>query len=145
MTAAEDVLDRFCQAEAEYVAGGGRGRGDFGPVAAVLHPEVCLWTQPGLPYGGVWRGREGIENFLAEFSATWSELDILSTSKVADGEQVAVHLQVRFTARITGRALETSIVQLNRARDGLVTEFRTYYWDPAAIAAVTGRQAAGDG
>ncbi|ONI67433.1 hypothetical protein BWI15_30340 [Kribbella sp. ALI-6-A] len=51
-----------------------------------------------------------------------------------------MHLQVRFTARATGRALETSIVQLNRVRDGLVTEFRTYYWDSAAISAVTSRE-----
>jgi ketosteroid isomerase-like protein len=136
MTAAGAVLERFYRAEAEYVAAGGRGWADFGPVAALLDDEVCLWSQPGLPYSGVWRGREGIENFLGEFSSTWSGLDFLSTRQVADGDQVAVHLEVRFTARSTGRSLETSLVQVNRVRDGLITEFRPYYWDPAAVTAL---------
>ncbi|WP_020388521.1 hypothetical protein [Kribbella catacumbae] len=35
-----------------------------------------------------------------------------------------------------GRELETSLVQVNAVRAGLVTEFRTYYWDPAAVSAL---------
>jgi ketosteroid isomerase-like protein len=127
------VLDRFYAAEAEYVAAGGRGKADFAPVAAVLDPDVLLTVQPGLPYSGSWRGHAGLEEFQAIFSQTWSSIEFLETSQIVDGDQVAARLRVRFTARATGRELETSLVQLNSVRAGLVTEFRTFYWDPAAV------------
>ncbi|WP_342589069.1 hypothetical protein [Streptomyces sp. Ncost-T6T-1] len=34
---------------------------------------------------------------------------------------------------MTGRTLETTIVQLIRVRDGRIEEFRPFYWDPAAV------------
>jgi len=130
------VLDRFYTAEAEYVAAGGRGKADFAPVAAELDPDVLLAVQPGLPYSGQWRGHAGLEDFLAAFSETWSSIDFLDTTRIVEGDRVAVRLQMRFTARVNGRELETSLVQLNTVRAGLVTEFRPHYWDPAAVSAL---------
>lgn len=132
------VLDRFYAAEAEYVTAGGRGKADFAPVAEVLDPDVLLAVQQGLPYSGLWRGHAGLEDFLAIFSRTWSTIDFLDTSRIVEGDRVAVRLQMRFTARSTGRQLETSLVQLNTVRAGLVTEFRPHYWDPAAVTALVG-------
>jgi uncharacterized protein len=130
------VLDRFYAAETEYVAAGGRGKADFAPVAAVLDPDVLLAAQPGLPYAGMWRGHAGMEDFFAVFSQTWSSIEFLDVTRIIDGDQIAARLQMRFTSRATGRELETSLVQLNSVRAGLVTEFRTFYWDPAAISAL---------
>ncbi|WP_246257606.1 nuclear transport factor 2 family protein [Amycolatopsis anabasis] len=138
MTLASDamaVLDRFYAAERDYVAAGGPGRADFGGIAACLDPEVVLYSQPGLPYGGIWRGHAGIERFLGAMSDAWASIDFLDQRQVAEGDRIAVFLRVCFTARATGRAIDTTLLQLNTVRDGLVTEFRPYYWDPAAVAA----------
>lgn len=127
------VLNRFYAAEREYVATGGS---DFGPMADCLHPDVVLYSMPGLPYGGIWRGHDGLQRFNATMSRAWESIEFLEQHQVPDGDRVAVFLKVRFRARATGRELETTILQLNTVVDGLITEFRPYYWDPAAITEV---------
>ncbi|MFB9431799.1 nuclear transport factor 2 family protein [Streptoalloteichus tenebrarius] len=127
------VLDEFYEAERAYMAAGGPGVADFAPLAGLLAPDVVLYSAPGLPYGGVWRGHEGLERFMLAMAECWEAIDFLDRQHVADDERVAVLLRVRFVARTTGRALETTILQLNTVVDGLVTEFRPYYWDPSAV------------
>ncbi|WP_073480361.1 nuclear transport factor 2 family protein [Streptoalloteichus hindustanus] len=129
------VLDGFYEAERAYFAAGGPGVADFADVARFLAPDVVLYSAPGLPYGGVWRGHEGMERFLAAMAGCWESVEFLDRTHVAEGDRVAVFLRVVFRAR-NGRELETTLLQMNTVRNGLVTEFRPYYWDPAAVADV---------
>ncbi|MFI7492798.1 hypothetical protein ACIBXA_30920 [Micromonospora echinaurantiaca] len=55
------VLKRMYAAEAEYLAAGGPGTADFTPLAPFFSREVVLYQAETLPYGGTWRGHEGIE------------------------------------------------------------------------------------
>ncbi|MFI7442841.1 nuclear transport factor 2 family protein [Nonomuraea indica] len=133
------VMEDFYRAEAAYVAAGGFGEADYDEVAGYLDPEVVLHQAPGLPFTGTgtWRGRDGLERFLAAFSETWSSMEFLEQEHWGDMDTVVVWSRVRFRARATGRDVETLIMQLIRVRDGRMLECRPFYWNPAAIAAAT--------
>jgi hypothetical protein len=64
-----EALQRFYQAESEYVQTGGK---DFGPVAATLHPQIVMIQADSLPFGGQWHGREGFERWMQAFGEAWS-------------------------------------------------------------------------
>ncbi|MET9323007.1 nuclear transport factor 2 family protein [Streptomyces sp. NPDC003038] len=138
-TSASEVLTRFYAAESAYVAAGGPGRAPFGELAACLDPEVVLHQAPGLPYAGDWRGPDGIERFMAVMGEVWQSVEFLDQRRIIDGQDVVVTSRVRFVARASGRALDTTIVQLMTVRDGRIREIRPFYWDPAAVSAVLER------
>ncbi|GAA3165028.1 hypothetical protein [Nonomuraea salmonea] len=73
------VMQRIYEAEAAYVAAGGFGKASYDDVAAYLDPEVTLHQAPGLPFtgSGTWRGHDGMERFLARFSAVWESMEFL--------------------------------------------------------------------
>lgn len=133
------VMEKFYQAEAAYIAAGGIGKASYDEVAAYLDPGVVLYQAPGLPFTGTgtWRGRDGLERFLAAFSETWTSMEFLEQEHWGDRDTVVVRSRVRFRARATGQEIDTLILQLIRVRNGRMLECRPFYWDPAAIAAAT--------
>ncbi|MYW03994.1 DUF4440 domain-containing protein [Streptomyces sp. SID3343] len=126
-------MERFFAAEAAYIAGGGRGRADFGDLAACLAPDVVMYQAPGLPYGGPRHGPAGIEDFMAAMGEAWRELEFLDQRFVVEGETAAILNRGRLTARATGRVLETWVMQMITVRDGLISEIRPFYWDTKAV------------
>ncbi|MGI5205775.1 nuclear transport factor 2 family protein [Spirillospora sp. CA-108201] len=140
MTDALKALQRFYAAEAAYLAAGGPGKGDFSVMAAHLTPDVVMYQAPCLPYGGTWRGHDGMERFMAVMSEMWSELTFREQHYAVDGAGlghavVAVRNDCVFRARATGREVDTSVLQWITVRDGLVSEFRPFYLDTSAVLA----------
>lgn len=128
-----DVLNEFFEAEAAYLAAGGPGNADFAPMAGCLDPEVVMYQAASLPYGGEWRGPAGIEAFMAAMSQAWASLEFLEHRFVVDGDSVVAYNRGILRARATGRSLETAVMQIMTVRDGLITEFRPFYLDTAAV------------
>ncbi|GGQ01219.1 ketosteroid isomerase-like protein [Actinomadura coerulea] len=135
MTNALEALERFYAAEADYLAAGGPGKGDFSVMAAHLTPDVVMHQAPSLPYGGTWRGHDGMERFMAVMSELWSDLTFREQHYAVDGETVMVRNDCVFRARATGREVDTSVLQWITVRDGLVSEFRPFYLDTATVLA----------
>ncbi|MEV4001227.1 nuclear transport factor 2 family protein [Actinomadura sp. NPDC049753] len=135
MTDALEALERFYAAEADYLAAGGPGKGDFSVMAAHLAPDVVMYQAPSLPYGGTWRGHDGMERFMAVMSELWSDLTFREQRYAVDGETVTVRNDCVFRARATGREVDTSVLQWITVRDGLVSEFRPFYLDTSAVLA----------
>jgi ketosteroid isomerase-like protein len=128
-----EVLDRFYAEEAAYVTAGGPGRAGFAGMAACLADDVVMYQAESLPYGGEWRGRQGMERFMAAFSRAWQSLEFIEQRFVSERDTVVVYNRGRLRARASGRVLDTSIMQLISVRDGLVAEFRPFYLDTAAV------------
>ncbi|TYC68235.1 nuclear transport factor 2 family protein, partial [Streptomyces sp. CB01881] len=128
------VLDRFFGAEAAYLAAGGPGRAPFDDLASCLTPDVTLVQADGLPYGGVYRGPDGVERFMAEMSRYWTSLDFLEQRFVIDGDTAVVFNRGTLTARGSGRRLETAVVQLMTFRGDRIADIRPFYWDTLAVA-----------
>ncbi|MEV4498657.1 nuclear transport factor 2 family protein [Micromonospora arborensis] len=123
----------FYAEEAAYIAAGGFGKASFAGLAACLAPDVVMYQAEALPYGGQWRGSEGIERFMAAMSKVWQSLEFFEQRFVVDRDTVVVYNRGRLRARATGRVLDTSVMQLITVRDGLIAEIRPFYLDTAAV------------
>ncbi|GHG17079.1 MULTISPECIES: nuclear transport factor 2 family protein [Amycolatopsis] len=124
------VLEGMYAAEAEYFA-----TGDFAPLQQFFAPDFVLHQAEGLPYGGVWRGHDGLQRFFAAMSRTWAAFDFVDQTFLATASPLVVLTNVHARARATGRELDFPILQTITVADGRITEVRPFYWDSAAIAA----------
>ncbi|MBH5335588.1 nuclear transport factor 2 family protein [Streptomyces pactum] len=122
------------QAEARYLAAGGPGKAHFALLAPYFAPDVVLHQADALPYGGVWRGHDGLQRFFLAMSGTWESFAMVEQRFLAVGDPVVVLTQVRARVRATGRELGFPILQTIGFRDGRIAEVRPFYWDTAAIA-----------
>ena len=121
-------------AEERYLAAGGPGRASFASLAPFFSPDVVLHQAASLPYGGTWRGHEGLERFFIAMSAAWESFELQEQAFLAVDDPLVVHTCVRARARATGRELEFPIVQTITVVGGRITEIRPFYWDTAAVA-----------
>jgi ketosteroid isomerase-like protein len=124
------VLEGMYAAEAEYFA-----TGDFAPLRQFFAADFVLHQAEGLPFGGVWRGHDGLRRFFAEMSRTWAVFELGEQAFLSTTSPLVVLTNVRARARATGRELEFPILQTITVADGRITEVRPFYWDTAAIAA----------
>lgn len=122
-------------AEREYLSAGGPGVADFGILTPFFAPDVVLYQAEALPYGGVWRGHDGMERFFLAMTRTWEAFDMIEQDFLSTSETAVVLTRVRARSRATGRRLEFPILQMLRIVDGRIAEVRPFYWDTAAVAA----------
>ncbi|MCP9490297.1 MAG: nuclear transport factor 2 family protein [Solirubrobacteraceae bacterium MAG38_C4-C5] len=122
-------------AEADYLAAGGPGMASFEIVAPFFAPDVVLHQAEALPYGGTWRGHEGMERFFVAMSKTWESFDMVEQEFLATGDTAVVLTKVHARSRATGSELDFPILQTLDVKDGRITEVRPFYWDTVAIAA----------
>jgi uncharacterized protein len=133
------VLKGMYAAEAEYLAAGGPGSASFTPLAPFFAEDVVLYQADGLPYGGVWRGHAGMEQFFLAMSRTWDTFEMLEQEFLSETSPLVVLTRVRARARATGRELSFPILQTITVEGGRITEVHPFYWDTAAISSVTRR------
>lgn len=117
----------------------GPGKATFDLLAPFFATDVVMHQAEALPYGGVWRGHDGMARFLVAMSETWEAFEIGEQEFLATGETSVVRSQVRARARATGRELAFPVLQTIAVRDGRIAEVRPFYWDTAAIAAACRR------
>ncbi|MEU8697747.1 nuclear transport factor 2 family protein [Streptomyces sp. NPDC048680] len=128
------VLTGMYAAEAEYLAAGGPGEASFDLLAPFFAPDVRLHQAAALPYGGTWRGHDGMTEFFLRMAQVWESFDMVEQEFLATGETAVVLTQVRARARATGRELSFPILQTVTVQDGRITEVRPFYWDTGAVA-----------
>ncbi|MEU7786086.1 nuclear transport factor 2 family protein [Amycolatopsis sp. NPDC049159] len=127
------VLEGMYAAEAAYLS-----EGDFAALAPFFAPDVVLHQAAALPYGGDWRGHEGMAAFFAAMSHTWDVFELVDQAFLATTSPLVVLTHVHARARATGRELDFPILQTITVTGGRITEVRPFYWDTAAIAAACG-------
>lgn len=128
------VLAGMYAAEEQYLAAGGPGKASFEPLARFFADDVVLYQADALPYGGIWQGHRGMEQFFTAMSDTWESFEMLEQEFLATQGPVVVLTYVRARARATGRELTFPILQTIAMAGGRITEVRPFYWDTAAIA-----------
>ncbi|MEU2041180.1 nuclear transport factor 2 family protein [Nocardia niwae] len=130
------VLTGMYAAEAQYLAAGGPGNASFELLAPFFHASVVLHQAESLPYGGTWRGHDGMERFFRAMRDTWERFDMREQRFLATGDTAVVHTEVHARARATGRELTFAILQTIGFADGRIAEVRPFYWDTAAVVGV---------
>ncbi|MGW6316405.1 nuclear transport factor 2 family protein [Streptomyces sp. NPDC055099] len=128
------LLTGMYAAEGKYLAAGGPGEASFDLLAPFFAPDVELHQADALPYGGMWRGHDGMTQFFLQMGQVWESFDMVDQKFLATGETAVVLTQVRARARATGRELSFPILQAIRITSGRITEVRPFYWDTQAIA-----------
>jgi len=128
------VLKGMYAAESEYLTAGGPGSASFALLAPYFSTEVVLYQADSLPYGGIWRGHDGLEQFFLTMSRTWDSFEMVDQEFLNDASPLVVLTRVRARARATGRELNFPILQTIAVENGRITEVRPFYWDTAAIA-----------
>jgi ketosteroid isomerase-like protein len=128
------LLKHMYAAEAEYLAAGGPGEASFELLAPYFASDVVLHQAETLPYGGTWRGHDGMEQFFLAMSQAWESFELVDQKFLTTEGTAVVLTQVHACARATGRELDFPILQTVEARNGRITEIRPFYWDTAAIA-----------
>jgi ketosteroid isomerase-like protein len=142
MTASNDsatVLRGMYAAEREYLAAGGPRTANFDTLAPFFAPDVVLRQAQALPYGGTWRGHDGMERFFLAMSQTWAEFEMVEQEFLSASDTAVILTQVHARARTTARELDFPILQTIRVVDGCIAEVRPFYWDTAAIVAACRR------
>ncbi|MFE1949259.1 nuclear transport factor 2 family protein [Streptomyces sp. NPDC059524] len=133
-TESVSVLNSMYAAEAEYLKAGGPGEASFDLLAPFFAQDVELHQADALPYGGTWRGHDGMTRFFLAMKEVWESFDLVEQEFLATGETAVVLTQVRARARATGRELSFPVLQTITVEDGRITEVRPFYWDTKAIA-----------
>ncbi len=131
-SAAVAALERFYAAEGAYMKAGG---GDFGPLAATLHPKVVLHQSPDLPWGGEFHGHAGYEDWARKMSDAFDQLEVADLQLFARGDTVVAACRLVTRSRSTGAVVDAPMTQVVTVRDDLIVDFRPFYWNVPAYRA----------
>jgi uncharacterized protein len=112
--------------QAMYEAG---ARGEIERVVAFLDESVVIFEPPYLPYGGIYRGRDGFRHLLGEISKYLDLSKLTVDYLVADHERVFGVLR----ARDRNGGQEVLLAEQSTLRAGKVIEMRIFYFDAATL------------
>jgi ketosteroid isomerase-like protein len=115
--------------------------GDWAAVREMLHDDFFATEAPGLPYEGVFRGKDGLQNL---FVKVMSMVDLTGMDLIemtVGGDWVIALVEMH--ARDADGDFTIELAEGSRFQDGKVCEIRPYYFDPALVhRAVRAKQAA---
>lgn len=104
--------------------------------AAMIHEDMRLEEPAGLPYGGIYEGKEGVADLSRQVKRLF-EVIIHGFEAHPAGARVAAVVDATFTCRATGRSIRTSVVELWEVRDHLLIRADIYPKDTRAIYELT--------
>jgi ketosteroid isomerase-like protein len=108
--------------------------GDWDVVASVLADDFVVEEAPSLPFGGEWKGLEGLKRFFAAMATQhFDQLDIQPKGAMANEEFVASYFALSGIARLTGRRVAAEIVEIASFKDGKVSRLKPFYFDGPAV------------
>ena len=110
-------------------------RGDLDSILRNVTDDV-EWVEfgpPSIPFTGVHHGWESVKRCLTLVKVTQSDLRIRITEFISAGDTVVAAIRCSGRVTATGRAFDTSAVQVFTFRDGKVASFRDYF-DTAQLA-----------
>lgn len=105
------------------------GRGDLEGLLASLHEDLEVHEPPGLPYGGVYKGREGLQQILVQAAPLLDATTLQVGSIVSDGDRAFAQISLRTAG--TGELVEA--LEEYTVTEGLVSKIRVFMWDPTAV------------
>jgi ketosteroid isomerase-like protein len=113
------------------------GQGDVATMQSVM-AEDFEWDSrypAGVPLGGVWRGQDGLLDFLKTVGETVDVLAFEIHEFIAQGNKVVVLGFDESRAKLTGRTYHNDWVHVWTIQDGKIAGIRTYNDTAAASAA----------
>jgi ketosteroid isomerase-like protein len=106
-------------------------RGDADAALAVLHPDAEWHESAELPDTGVYRGRESIRAFLAEYLESWERFHQEVEEVVDAGSRIGLILRLRARGRRSGVDVDARYAHVWTMEDGRGVKVEGYA-DPEA-------------
>jgi len=113
------------------------GRGDIQGVLNSLSEQV-EWQTPkpeGVPFGGDYRGRDGVGRFFSELNRYEEVTRFEPREFIAQGDRVVALGYYESRVKATGRTADSEWVHLFTVRNGEVVKFQEFYDTAAALLA----------
>jgi ketosteroid isomerase-like protein len=114
-------------------------KGDLTPGDALFDYDQLVMREPAsLPYGGEYRGRQGLQQGITAIAGVWKRIQF-SDLRYSVGEDMAV---VTFTmhgiSRVTGRELAMPVCEVWQFREGRAIQVEPFYRDTHAVRGLLG-------
>ena len=112
-------------------------RGDYEAALALHDPEIEIVTRdPDVAITGVWHGREGHRDLLAEWDAAWDGPTVYEIEEIIPaGDRFVAVARYRAVGAGSGVEVEGTFVWLCEYRDGLLRRWETFATRDQALAA----------
>jgi ketosteroid isomerase-like protein len=111
---------------------------DLEAYLAVGHPEAVIREPGSLPYGGEYRGVDGLRRHAAGWMRTWAALQPgderkLDATFIDAGDHVIARWRLRALALDGDVTLDMPMVGVYALRDGKLVKAQMFYSDTAAV------------
>ncbi len=110
-------------------------QGNLSKILAVLNEHTSLHVPGSLPYGGVYKGRDGFIALMTAANATWTNLRVIPGTAVGSDEEVVIIGVFSGKAPAAAEGIRLPFVHLWKMPAGVITEIWLYSWDTAALLA----------
>ena len=108
-------------------------RGDADAALALLSDGFVLVQADLLPYGGTWRGHEGMRAYLGRLGESWAQFSMGTPHCVSDGQRTVVALSTATGETQGGAPFEMPMAQVYAVEEGRLTAAHPFYFDTAAV------------
>jgi ketosteroid isomerase-like protein len=117
---------------------------DVEPMYGLYAPDVVIHEAPSLPWGGEFRGHDGVLRHGLGYVRTWEPLQTAADRRLdpevaAEGDRVFVTWRQRAHDR-DGRQLDLPAVSAYALASGRIVDARMYHFDTVAILAFLAAQ-----
>ena len=118
-------------------------RGDRDGMRPYLHPDLQVVEPASLPYGGVWKGHDGMFALSEKVFSVWKDCQVTIRGMVADGDKVVGLYEMRGAGRNSGIPFTVHVTEVMRIQDGMIKDIEVFYFDTKMLDDVhTGNRAA---
>ena len=104
-------------------------RGDREGISTCLDPEVEVLEPASLPYGGVWKGHEGMFGLIEKVFSVWKDGQVAVRDMVADGDKVVGLDELRGAGRTSGIPFVIHLAEVMTFRAGRIRQIEVFYFD----------------
>lgn len=114
--------------------------GDGMQMKALCHPDLIVEDPASLPFGGAYRGYDGLLEVAGKLFAAIENCRIEPQAALGEPGGDEFVLRQRLTGRAvrSGKPVEMEILEHYQFKDGLLIGIRPFYWDTAALLEVLG-------
>jgi ketosteroid isomerase-like protein len=111
--------------------------GDLDAAFQCFHPDSEIDEPEGLPYGGRYRGPEGVMRLVTAISQDYDfEIGETDIRPIGPDEALGI-LEATFISKSTGKRVHTKVVELYRFTDGLISFADIFPKDTRALYELT--------
>jgi hypothetical protein len=127
----EQDITRIVQRFYEHI-----GRRDIQSAVNLMTPDVEWWVpqMDGVPFSGVWHGRDGVEAFFRKVAESQEQVEFHIDELVAQRDKVVVLGRFVMLVRATGRTSASRWVHVWTLRNGEIAQMREFV-DTATVMA----------